>query len=302
MTRLDRFLPLILFSVPLTWAGSFIAGKVLVAEIDPLSSVFWRFALSAAVMLPALALWHRGAHPKLSDPGFLRHLAIVVVLSGVVYHVLFFWGLTHASPTNAALVITLNPFFTTLGEALILKKPRTPRFYVGFAMAFSGAAWVILGRGGGLAIPGFGELICLAASISWSAYTLAANATNDGRWDALWVNGYSYILTSIAVLPFVWAALHHQLAGGISTAAWLGSWYMAIFPTAIGYTVYYIGVQRRGPAWTASYIYLIPPLAAGLDLAFFGAPITFALVVGTALVVSGLAVGLRGNSKFQIAD
>jgi drug/metabolite transporter (DMT)-like permease len=293
MGRLDRHLPLILLVVPLTWAGSFIAGKEVVAEIDPVSSVFWRFILSALVVLPALVLRHRGAHPDLRSPDFLRHLAIVVVLSGVAYHVLFFWGLAHASPTNAALIIALNPFFTTLGDALILRKPRTTRFYLGFLMAFGGAAWVILGRGDGVTLPGFGELICLAASLTWSAYTLAAKATNDGRWDALWVNGYGYLLTAAVLLPFVSSALRHQLTAGLSTATWLGSWYMAIFPTAIGYTFYYIGVQRRGPAWTSTYIYLVPPLTALLDLAFYGAPITVALVGGTALVVGGLAVGLR---------
>jgi drug/metabolite transporter (DMT)-like permease len=72
---------------------------------------------------------------------------------------------------------------------------------------------------------------------------------------------------------------------------------MAIFPTAIGYTLYYIGVQRRGAGWTASYIYLVPPLTACLDLAFFGAPITVALVVGTFLVVSGLIIGLRSTDR-----
>jgi len=279
VNRLDRHLPLILLCVPVTWAGSFIAGKVVVAEIDPVSSVFWRLFLSAVVVLPALVLWHRGAHPKFTDPGFLRHLAIVVGLSGVFYHVLFFWGLERASPTNAAVIIALNPFFTTIGEALILKSPRAPRFYLGFAIAFVGAACVILGRGNGVTHPGIGELILLVASVSWSVFTLAAKATNDGQWDSLWVTGYGFMLTAI-----------------------VGCWYMAIFPTAIGYTVYYIGIQRRGPAWTATYIYLVPPLAAALDMAFFGARATIALVAGTLLVVAGLAVGLRQNPKLKIEN
>jgi len=302
VNRLDRHLPLILLCVPVTWAGSFIAGKVVVAEIDPVSSVFWRLFLSAVVVLPALVLWHRGAHPKFTDPGFLRHLAIVVGLSGVFYHVLFFWGLERASPTNAAVIIALNPFFTTIGEALILKSPRAPRFYLGFAMAFAGAACVILGRGNGVTHPGIGELILLVASVSWSVFTLAAKATNDGRWDPLWVTGYGFMLTAIVLLPFVWGSLPGQLSGGVSSTAWLGCWYMAIFPTAIGYTVYYIGIQRRGPAWTATYIYLVPPLAAALDMAFFGARATVALVAGTILVVGGLAVGLRQNPKLKIEN
>ena len=73
---------------------------------------------------------------------------------------------------------------------------------------------------------------------------------------------------------------------------------MAIFPTAIGYTLYYIGVQKKGPAWAATFIYLVPSFTANLDHLFFNAPFTVPMVVGTTLVVIGL---ISGNmSKEQL--
>jgi len=287
----DRALTLLFLWVPITWAGSFIAGTYVVADIDPVSSVFWRFALSAIVMLPGLVLLHRKAHPKLLEPGYLLHLAVVVLIGGIAYHLLFFWGLGHASPTNAALIIALNPFFTTIGEIVVFKRARAPRFYLGFALALAGAFWVILARGDGITPPGLGELLCLIASLTWSAYTIAAKLTKDERWDPLWVNAYGYLITAVLLLPFVWTLLGEQIAGGLSTAGWLSIWYMAIFPTAIGYTVFYVGVQRRGPAWASAFIYLVPPLTAHLDNLFFGAAFTLPMVVGTTLVVIGLAIG-----------
>jgi drug/metabolite transporter (DMT)-like permease len=66
---------------------------------------------------------------------------------------------------------------------------------------------------------------------------------------------------------------------------------MAVFPTAIGYTLFYIGVQKKGPAWASTYIYLVPSFTANLDHLFFGAPFTMSFVIGTTLVVFGLIFG-----------
>ncbi len=78
------------------------------------------------------------------------------------------------------------------------------------------------------------------------------------------------------------------------------SWYMAIFPTAIGYTLFYIGVQRRGPAWASAFGYLVPSITAGLDCFFFGAAFSVPMIGGTTLVVLGLATSSlhskRGSS------
>jgi len=75
---------------------------------------------------------------------------------------------------------------------------------------------------------------------------------------------------------------------------------MAVFPTAIGYTLFYIGIQKKGPAWAAAFIYLVPSMTANLDLIFFGANFTFSMVLGTTMVVAGLFVG--NLSQHQLAN
>ena len=75
--------------------------------------------------------------------------------------------------------------------------------------------------------------------------------------------------------------------------------YMAIFPTAIGYTLFYVGIQKKGPAWAAAFIYLVPSMTANLDLIFFGADFTFSMVLGTTIVVVGLFVGNLPQRQFE---
>jgi len=299
MNRNPSNISIIFLIIPITWAGSFIAAKYVVAEISPIESVFWRFLLSAIIMFPFLIVSYRKSHPDLLNVNFIRHMTIVVLTSGVIYHVFFFMGLQYTSPTNAALIIALNPFFTAFGEILVFKKLRTNRFYIGFGMAFGGALWVIISRGDGISAPGIGELFCLIASLSWSVYTIAAKRTKDTAWNSLWIGAYNYLLTALLVLPFILNKINLAALEEIPFVAWTGLWYMAIFPTVIGYTLYYIGVQKKGPAWAASYIYLVPSFTANRDYIFFSARFTLPMVIGTTMVVAGLITGNMSQNQIN---
>jgi drug/metabolite transporter (DMT)-like permease len=301
MKKSDRYLTPLFLMIPFTWAGSFIAGKYVIREIDPIGSVVLRFLLSALVMLPGLVLLHRRHHPKFTEAKFLLHLAIVVLTAGIGYHILFFWALRFTSPTNTSLIIALNPFFTALAEVVIFRVRRPGRFYIGFALAFGGAVWVNLSRGGApnLSNLGIGELLCLAASLLWSAYTLLARATKQPEWDSLWINAYNYLFTAVLLMPFSLNLFDWNHLQSIHLQAWMGSIYMAIFPTVIGYTLFYIGVQKRGAAWAATFVYLVPSITANLDYLFFGAALTTAMVAGTTVVVAGLIIGNLGANQIN---
>ena len=298
--NLNKYFTPIFLAIPVTWAGSFIAAKYVVQSIDPLESVFLRFFFSALVMLPFLLIFKRDNHPNLLQSNFLKHLIIVVLTGGIGYHIFFFTALKYTSPTNTALIIALNPFFTAIAEKFLNKENRPKRFYFGFFMSFAGALWVIISRGSdGFVLPGKGELFCLIASILWSAYTILSKYTKEEKWDSYWIGAYNYLFTALLIIPFSLNVLSFDYWQNISLVAWSGIWYMAIFPTAIGYTLFYIGIQKKGPAWAAAFIYLVPSMTANLDLIFFGAEFTFSMVVGTTIVVAGLFVG--NLSQHQLA-
>jgi drug/metabolite transporter (DMT)-like permease len=295
LSRVNQYLPFIFLTIPVTWAGSFIAGKYVIHDISAPESVFLRFLFSAIVMLPALILFRKKQHPDFREKKFLLHLAIVILTSGIAYHLLFFEALKYTTPTRTALIIALNPFFTAIGERFIFKYKRPLRFYIGFIIALAGAIWVIIARGDGenWTMPGTGEMLCLLASISWSVYTIASKVTKQKEWDSLWIGAYNYLFTALLILPFVVKIQFSNL----SPNGWIGLWYMAIFPTAIGYTLYYIGIQKKGAAWAAAYIYLVPSFTAQLDFMFFDEKFTIPMIFGTVLVITGLFLA---NVKMKI--
>lgn len=298
--NLDKYFTPIFLVIPATWAGSFIAAKYVVQSVGPLESVFFRFFFSALVIFPLLIFYKRKSHPGFLNLKFLKHLVIVILTAGIGYHIFFFAALKYTSPTNTALIIALNPFFTAIAERYVNKESRSKRFYIGFFMSFLGAVWVIISRGSdGFILPGKGELFCLFASILWSTYTILSKLTKDDKWDSYWINAYNYLFTALLMIPFAFNIVSPGYWQNISSVAWTGILYMAVFPTAIGYTLYYIGIQKKGPAWAAAFIYLVPSITANLDYTFFGADFTFSMILGTTIVVLGLFVGNLSQNQFE---
>src|SRR5881628_4271910 len=117
------------------WAAAFIAGKVALADMTPLSVAVWRYALASTVLLP-FAVRQRPARGvgRAAAP-----LALMVVCGGVLYPWLFLLALAQTSTTNAALLIALNPVFTLLLSPLI-GEPLDRHRLAGVSLALDGAA------------------------------------------------------------------------------------------------------------------------------------------------------------------
>src|SRR5256886_10750084 len=154
------------------WAAAFIAGKVALADMTPLSVAVWRYALASTVLLP-FALRQR---PASGIGRAAAPLAVMVVCGGVLYPWFFLLDLAHTSATNAALLIALNPVFTLLLSPLVGE--RLDRHRVGgISLALAGAAVVITAgdrhRLLGLTLQR-GDLLAVAAAASWALFNLAS--------------------------------------------------------------------------------------------------------------------------------
>ena len=112
-------------------------------------------------------------------------------------------------------------------------------------------------------------------------------------------NAYNYLFTGLLLIPFAPHLFSSEFWSGIGIPAWTGLLYMVIFPTTIGYTMFYIGVIRKGPAWASTFIYLVPSITANLDYLFFKVTLTTSMVAGTTMVVFGLLIGNLGKKQLE---
>ncbi len=272
----------------LFWGGAFVAGKVVSQNVGPFSIAFQRFAI-ASILLILLTWKIEGKLPALK-----RFQIIQVILLGMTgiftYNVLFFKGLKIIEASRASLIIATCPVFITIFSAIFLKEKINLIKALGIIISICGAM-VVISKGDingifetGL---GWGELYFFCCVLTWAAYSLIGKAVMRNL-SPLAAVSYSAIVGTVALfVPACFEGLFQNIRNQ-SMLDWSCISYLGIFATVIGFVWYYQGVQRLGPTKTGLFINFVPVFAILCAFIILREPITISLVVGTALVISGV--------------
>jgi drug/metabolite transporter (DMT)-like permease len=286
--RQDLPIYLQLLGVALVWGGTFVAGRVVAAEVPPFLAAFGRFAV-ASVALGAIALRHpRQLRPP---PRRLWPWLLLLGLTGVfAYNVLFLVGLQTVPAGRGSLIIALNPVAISLASALLLGDRLSPLKLVGIALSLSGAA-IAISNGNPLALLaggfGRGDLALLGCVVSWCAYSLVGKIVMQ-TLSPLVATTYACGIGAIALgIPAAWEWAHTPNI--IFSAATLGGIaYLGLLGSAVGFTAYYNGVRAIGLARASVFINGVPICAILLAALLLREPITPVLAIGAVLVVAGV--------------
>lgn len=278
----------------LFWGGAFVAGKIALGHLPPLTTAFWRFALGTATLL---AVWAHREGPGTLPRTWAAWWGLASLgLSGVfAYNWFFFKGLALTEAGAAALVITTNPALTALLSALLLGERLSPGKLAGFILAAAGALVVLsgghlsrllslhLGPGAGL----LGAAVCC-----WVAYVLLGRVVLRG------VSPLTATTAAFALgLPFLGVAAGREapLASVFAAPAeaWAALLFMGLFSSAIAFLWFYEGVRALGASRASVFIYLVPGFALLFSHWLLGEPVTGPKVAGGGLVLVGVALTSR---------
>jgi drug/metabolite transporter (DMT)-like permease len=272
----------------LCWASAFIAGKLVLAEIRPLSAAGWRHCAAVLLLLPfAVRAWPTADLRPVAVP-----LAVIALCGGVLYQWVFMAALQRTSATNASLLIALNPALTFLFAPLV-GEAYTRRGLAGIALALIGAVLVI--THGDLAVlttltaARSGDLLALLAAALWATFNLASRRV---------VHHVPHVLTNTiafgsGALVLLLFALPEAPAAQLAQASWTargGLVLMAVLSSVVGGQLFLHGVHRIGVNRTVVFVYLIPVVTAGLATLLLGETLLAAQIVGGAAVLGGVYV------------
>lgn len=278
-----------LFLTAVFWGGTFIAGRILAQEVEPYSGSFLRFLVASVCMIPLV----RHFEGRLQPLG--RKQALVVFLSGMtgvfLYNVFFLTGMQTVQAGRASVIVASNPVLISLFAALLFRGERmTALKALGVALSVCGAVFVIT-RGNPAEIfqgaVGRGEMLIFGCVASWVSYSLIGKIVMR---DVLPVSAVTYacLIGSAALLP---PAIIEGMAGslgGYSTAAWLSIVYLGFFGTCLGFIWYYEGIREIGPSRAGVFINFVPISAVIMSFFLLGETIDASLLIGAALVLSGI--------------
>jgi drug/metabolite transporter (DMT)-like permease len=278
----------------LFWGGTFIAGRVIAPEIAPAAAAFLRFAVAGVFLLAFTGRQCAANLPRLE----LRDVCLVVLLglTGVfAYNVLFFAGLKHVPASRAALIVSSNPAFITLGAAFFFRERLRLLNLIGVGCSMLGAVTVI-SRGNPFAMLQSGvaaaDLYILGCVASWVCYSLAGKVAMERLPPLVTV---TYACISGALLLLVPA-----LAEGMPAAlphyplrVWGGVLYLGLFGSALGFSWFYEGIHKIGPSRAGVFINFVPISSIALAAVLLDEALDRSLALGAILVLTGAYLAQR---------
>ena len=279
------------------WGTTGLTSRVLnrLSAVDALSVG----ALRLLTASPALLLLGQALAPGSLRPLLKREWRAVLIMGAAMagYNGSFFAALARTSVTAGTLLaLCTAPLFVAMLARLFLHEPLTRPVLLALGAGLSGTALLVGGQGGRDLLRldyALGNLLALAAGLSYAVYALVGRAKSHGA-PAASLAALSFTTAAILLTPF---ALANGLRLPTNFPAWLAVLYLGFVPTALAYALYISGL-RSVPATMASIGTLIEPLTASLLAALFlGERLTPSGLLGAGLLLSSLAILSLGNRR-----
>jgi drug/metabolite transporter (DMT)-like permease len=285
---------LMLVTMSFIWGVNFSAVKGALADFSPLSFNAIRFGTSSLILLSLLWIRERSVGVSRKHVGRFFLLALI---GNTVYQLFFIMGIARTTATDSALILATTPIFIVLFGAVLKVEKITSRIVQGVILSFTGIVMIILGSGKPLTITDqslIGDLLIVANPICWSIYTVLSKPMLK-EYSPLKLTAVTMAIGTVPLILVSIPSLSTENWAAISTNAWLGLAFSAVFAIAIGYTLWYTGVSRIGSSRTALYDNLVTVFAVASAWILLSESMTAIQIVGAVLVFVSLYVARRNR-------
>ncbi len=288
---------LVLLVANLVFATSYSVTRVVLADVPPATLGLARSVIGAVILVAWVGRGLRSQ--KISRPDHGR-----IALMGVVGFALAFgfgnWGIAQSTASNAALLITVEPTSLLLLSPLLLGERLSPREAIGAALALAGTVIVVVNG-----IPGVtrslaphwrGDLLLILSGVAYAAYSLLGRGVLT-RLPVAAVTAWSIQWGTAAMLPLAWLEWRAGQVPVWTSGAIVGTLYLGIVITALGYAVWNWCLDRLGASRVAIFVNVQPLACALLGVWWLREPLTGFTVAGGLLILAGLHLTVKAGRR-----
>jgi O-acetylserine/cysteine efflux transporter len=277
--------------IALAWAGNFLTSALALREVPPFLFTGLRFALLAVPMLFWLKRPAAGQWPRL--------LASCLCI-GVLHFGLSFSALKLAGDLSSPAIVLQSyvPMTAVLAWAVLGERFG---WRTSLAIAISFAGVLVLGFDPLVLDRPLALVLMLVSALFLAIGTVLMKPLRE--LDVFSQQGWMAlisVLPLLAISALVEPGAIAQLPA-ISWVAWVGALYAAFVSSLLGHGLYYVLVQRHPVAQVMPWLLLVPVLAVGLGIVFWGDRPGPRLLIGGAMVLGGvLVIALRAIAKARL--
>ena len=299
----------LLLAVPtiLIWGVTFVNTKALLEDFSAFEILCLRFLMAYA------ALWCLKPKRLIVDGWREEAVYAGMGLTGVtVYQFLENCALHWTNAANVSILVSVSPMTTAiLSQILLRERALTWRFLAGFVLAMTGIVLVCLNGVYVFSFHPVGDLLALAAALSWSFYSVLVSKMNARGKDPILMTRRTFFWALVAMLPLLGVSL---LPGGDTFADGtfavdfsaatnavrlarpinlLNLGFLGILASALCFASWNAACARLGTVRATLGIYTLPAITILLAWLFLGERLTLVGALGAGLTLAGVILSER---------
>ena len=291
--------------VVIIWGFGWPAGRVVADTVPPFTAGWIRYLIAVSCFLIFLKASGNWRTPTKAE---WKTLAIIGFFSTFLYQAFFMYGMKYTAAGDASLMITFNPFFTSLLAIVFLSEKMTLRYVFGLILGISGIA-VLFIYSPNVDIPFnerlLGDILIAGSALAWACSSiLKKKMMTQPAKDAeeplsplhltVWASTIGF---GIQTVPFI-AEVSQVGISNPSFDAWVGIIFLAVFSTVLSYVWFADGIRTIGAGPASMYVYLVPIFGIFSGWLLLDEKLGLSLLISFVLIVSGLLISqYKHNSE-----
>ncbi len=277
----------VLFAV-IVWGASFIATKIALVEISPITIIWLRFMMGVLILGIAVVLRRQFRFPPKIELGYFALLGFL----GITFHQ---WlqsnGLRTSEAGTTAWIVATTPVFMALLGWIVLKEGLGWHKTTGIFLAFAGVLLVVSkGDLASVSVGRFGapgDKLILVSAVNWAVFSVLSRRGLKSYPASLmmfYVMSFGWIFTSIL---FGASSGLYEISN-LTVKGWMGIAFLGIFCSGLAYIAWYDALQALPAAQTGAFLYIEPLVAVVVAFFILNEAITIASIIGGGIILFGV--------------
>lgn len=270
------------------WGASFVATKVAVSYLSPVTVVWLRFGMGLVILGLAVAARKQFALPRRADLPYFALLGFI----GITFHQ---WlqsnGLVTAKATTSSWIVASGPIFMALLGWLILKEKLSWLQVSGILIAVTGVLLVL--SGGDLHALAFGQtitpgdLLVMISAPNWAIFSILSRRglrQHPAARMMFFVMAFGWLFSSLLFL----ANPHFDQIRTLPLDGWLAVLFLGVMCSGLAYIFWYDALKVIPASQVGVFLYIEPVTTVLVAWLVLGEKLTWASILGGAVILSGI--------------
>jgi len=290
IVRIPFYAKIALLIACFLWAASFIAVKVALDTVPPITVVSLRLLISALCFL--LWVFFRRSKIKINNPAWIGRLFVLSLFGTGLHYGIQTIGLQYTTASNASIYAVTGPISITIIAALFLGEKITLKKTLGISFALVGVL-IVMGLDTILAfdLKGhlLGDLLVFTSIFMWGIFTVLGKSMTR-KMSVLDVTTVVTVMGAVYMLPLGIIEMNKLSFSlvSISAKAWLAIVFLGVTCSFLATLLYFYALEKTESQKVGVYLYTIPPMTAVIAALYLGEIIGINLVIGAIVVLIGV--------------